>query len=89
MADEMKRGMGSRENRRKAAKKSLLAIMSSVGVAEGKERALAIYSLQSGLSVSRLRIYLDELTAAGLVEVEDNEVRIPSAATAKKETSGT
>jgi hypothetical protein len=63
--------------------------MASVGVEAGKERALALYSLKSGLSVARLRVYLEELTAAGLVEVEDNEVRIPGTAAAKKEAGGT
>jgi len=79
MAEESRRGLGSREMQRKQAKKALLAVMASVGVAEGKERALAIYSLKSGLSVMRLRVYLEELEAAGLVELEGNEVKIPGA----------
>jgi hypothetical protein len=41
------------------------------------------------LSVARLRVYLEELIDAGLVEVEDNEVKIPGEATARKEATGT
>jgi hypothetical protein len=89
MAEERRRGLGSREMQRKAAKKALLAIMESVGVTDGKDRALAIYSLRSGLSVARLRVYLEELIDAGLVEVEDNEVKIPGEATVRKEAGGT
>ncbi|MDI6886911.1 MAG: hypothetical protein QMD22_11360, partial [archaeon] len=67
MAENKK--VGSREERRKAAKLELLRICEIVGITEGKTKALALFSLRTGYTMERAAVYLDELVAAGLIEV--------------------
>jgi hypothetical protein len=85
MAEDRHLKLGSREQRRKQMKVNLLSVCKSMGVKEGKEKTLAVFSLQTGLSVERLAVYLDELVQAGLISVEGDEIRIPQAAATKLE----
>jgi len=75
--DERLRYRGFGENRRREAKLDLLRVLEKVGVTEGKRRALGLFCLNSGLSMKRAEEYLDELVAAGMVQVEGNEIVIP------------
>lgn len=68
------------ETRRKAAKRLLLDICEKIGIADGKKRALAIFSLQTGHSMKRAEEYLYELVDAGLIEVEGNIIKSNSIA---------
>lgn len=88
MAEERHQKLGSRELRRKQMKKDLLSVCKSMGTKEGKERTLAVFSLQTGLSVERLGVYLDELVQAGLIVVEGDEIGIAQAVAQKEEGEG-
>ena len=52
---------------RRVNKQNLLAFIQS-HTDISLEKALGLYSLQTGLKVSTLRIYLDELKIAGVVD---------------------
>jgi len=80
------RGFG--EQRRKAAKRELLNIMEQIGPTDGKTRALGLFSLRTGYAMKRAEEYLDELVAAGLVEVNGDSVTIVRSWQIKEEDKG-
>ena len=81
---EGRKKVGSREDRRKAAKLELLKICETVGITEGKTKALALFSLRTGHTMQRAEAYLEELVDAGLITDEGKFLSSDSIASKKQ-----
>jgi len=72
MEEKVKAGFG--EARRKNAKIQLYNLAKGFGVAEGKTRLVATFSLQTGYTPKRIEEYLQELEDAGLIKVQGDTI---------------